>query len=301
MKKYIFLLVLAAFFASVLIAGKLLDMEAERVVTQLYERDSSGIILGLGEKHYENNHAKAVVLIHGFLENSEVYDDYLKKLTDLDQLDVYVPLLPFHGRDLQTAANFSNQKIADFLADYLGKIASAHTTVTVVGVSYGGAQLLSLDKEERLPDNTRLVLYAPAVYIISNTSMGKLKVYAYSLFRNYCNYAALGCAYPVLDSGDDTAREFLIYETNLRYKVISAVKELFIQDDQVRDHLAEIKHPFHLIIAKDDNRVSYPDQNRICQQNSFCSALVYESGRHVIHAGRHKDDLLQKIIGIASK
>ena len=300
MKKTIFLFLLVVIVAIPTI-GKLLDMEAERVVTQLYERDSDGIIVGLGEKHYENNHAKAVVLIHGFLESSEAYDDYLKKLKDLDQLDVYVPLLPFHARDLQTAADFSTQKISDFLADYIAKVASTHKMVTLVGVSFGGAQLMILDKEGRLPDNTKLVLYAPAVYILSNTPVGKLEVYAYSLFRNYCNYRLLGCGYPAFGSGDDAARDFLIHEKNLRYTVMPAVKQLFAQDDHIRDHLAEINHPFQLIIAKDDNRVSYPIQNKICQQNSFCTSLIYESGKHVIHAGRHKDDMLKKIVEIALK
>ena len=301
MKKYIIILLLVSFSALGLFIGKLLDLEAERVVTQLYERTPDGIILGLGEKSYENHHKKAVILIHGFLESSEVYDDYLEQLKVLDQLDVYVPLLPFHGRDLQSAAHFSNRKISDFLADYIGKIAATHKTVTVVGVSYGGAQLISLDKEGRIPDNARIVLYAPAAYIISNTTSGKLKVYAYSLFRNYCNYEFLGCSYPVLDSGDAAAREFLINEKNLRYKVLSAVKQLYALDDQVRDHLAEMNCPYDLIIAKDDNRVSYSDLNRVCQQNDFCTALVYESGKHVIHAGRHKEDLLQHIVRIASE
>jgi len=301
MKKIIFILLLITLIIAVPLIGKLLDLEAERVVTQLYQRNADGIILGLGGKKFEHHHDQAVVLIHGFLDSPEVYDEYMTRLKRLDQLDVYVPLLPFHGRDLQAAAHFSNTVISDFLADYIDKIAAAHKTVTVVGHSYGGAQLIFLDQEGRLPENVRIVLYAPAAYIISNTTLGKLKVYAYSLFRNYCNYESLGCSYPATSSGDIAARDFLINETNLRYRVVSAIKQLYTFDEQVRDHLEKIARPFFLVIAKDDNRVSYPDLNRACQQNNNCTALVYESGKHVIHAGKHKDDLLKQIVRIASE
>ena len=99
---------LAFFF----ILGRCLDKEAQRVVNQFYPKDEQGIIIG--NESVEITHPgnrKAIILFHGFLDSPRVYTKVLEKLETLSiNTDIYAPLLPFHGRNLETAAKLNNRE-----------------------------------------------------------------------------------------------------------------------------------------------------------------------------------------------
>lgn len=281
--------------------GKMLDLEAERVVHQLYQRNSDGIIKGLETIEIKNGNKEAIVFLHGFLETPEAFHEvaYDKKWNGA--FDIYVPLSPFHGRDLKAASKFNNKIIAEKISKYIKNIASQYERVTIVGFSYGGGLLVRMIKNKMLPDNASFVLYAPAVYIKSNHLWGNVKLWLYALWRNYSNYELLKTGFPVYQSGDMKARAFIEQEKNLRYQVMSALKQMYANDDQNREYISHMDHPFHIIIAEDDNRVSYKDLKRVCDQNKLCTLHTFPSGRHLVHHGEHKDEITKLFFDLANE
>ena len=167
-----------------LIVGIILDHQAEKKVLNLYPRNSDGSLASISS-------IKAVVLLHGFLESPEVWQKIIEKLK-ANQLpyDIYAPMLPFSGLPLDKASAFNNQVITKYIKDYLESLSPQYNKIVVVSLSYSGAQLIFL--ANKLPQNIQLILYAPAVFITSNTTIGRLQLSAYSLWRHYCNYKLLG-------------------------------------------------------------------------------------------------------------
>lgn len=298
--KWTFLLFLIAglFFY---ISGKLLDKEAERVIQQLYVRDSNGVIKGVESITIKKNNANALVLVHGFLETPDTFRELINEVSQKTTLDIYAPLLPFHGRNLQTAAQLDNQTVLDYLQGYLGGLSKQYKTLTVVGLSYGGALLVDLASKGKLPANVNLVLYAPSIYGFTDLLSSKIKRGVYGLWRNYCNYPAFGCQFPVYESGDAVAATAIANEINLRYKVNSAVTQLAKLDMENRENLTNLKRPFSLIIAKDDNRVSYEKLKNVCEANkTYCHFYSFPSGKHVIHMGANKEAFTNLIIQLTN-
>lgn len=136
-----------AAIAILLIIGYLLDIEAERVIEQLYPRDSYGIIKGHKTKSYIAHRQQAVILIHGFLESPNIFISLFNDQTLRKFADIYIPLLPFHSRNLTESKKFSNKFIMDKMAKYINKIAASYKKVTIIGLSYGGTIALQLAKK----------------------------------------------------------------------------------------------------------------------------------------------------------
>ena len=166
-------------------------------------------------------------------------------------------------------------------------------------MSYGGALLTTLVNAQRVPKNVELILYAPAFYITLNTAFNRLELQLYGSWRKYCDYKILGCGQPNYSSGDETAKPMFDKQKSPPYLIMPALIELFEFDTDNRDKLATIKRPFSLIIAKDDNRVSYTEQKAICERNPpYCHLYTFPSGKHLIHWGAQKkqfEDLLVKL------
>lgn len=298
LKLFIFILLLLSLFLGV---GKLLDLEDERVIQQFYFRDKDGVINGLQSIVVDHHHDKALVLIHGFLQSPTFFKDLIDDLKQNNTFDIYAPLLPYHGQNLQQAKNFNNEVIVNYIKQYIDQIAKQYKTVTVVGYSYGGVVLVQLASQQQLPKNINLVLYAPGLFVQTNNLQGNLILYSYGLWRDYCNYDALGCGSPVYDSGDEAAKPLIDKEVGLRYEVIPAIKQLYKFDSQNRDALAKITIPYDLIIATDDNRISYEALKLACMANQpYCHFYPFTSGKHLLHWGKRKKEfealLLNKIV-----
>lgn len=281
---WIFLLV-----AFILICGKLLDLEAERVVSQLYSRDNNGIIKGLEPIVVNNHHKKALMIVHGFLESPANFSELISDIKNKIPMDIYVPLLPYHGRNLEKSIPFDNKVIVHYIKSYIDMLSKKYQSVTIMGLSYGGSVLTAIASQEKLPKNVHLILYSPAIFLKSNTAFTRFEIRFYRLWRNYCNYPTLGCNFPSYESVDETAKPTLEAEKTLRYKVIPAVLQLYALDLQNRDRLSQLAIPFSLIVAEDDNRVFYEKLKNACDENKkFCHFYSFPSGRHIIHWGKNK-------------
>jgi esterase/lipase len=296
-KKMLFFIIIA--LSVIWFSGMLLDRRAELRVQKMYAHDHEGVIEGLQSIRVIQGKNRALMFIHGFADSPEIFSDLVDDIKNRVNADIYVPLLPFHGRDLQSLAQFNNQIILTDLASQINALSKKYPSLTVVGMSYGGALLTTLVNEKKIPDTVHFILYAPAFYITMNTVFGRLEAYLYGWWRNYCNYEVLGCRFPADLSGDAVAKPMFHKEKTLFHVVIPAVKQLYQLDLDNRQALSTIHRPYSLIMAVDDNRVSYTALKAACKANQpYCHFYSFPSGKHMIHWGANKkrfEELLIKL------
>jgi len=282
------------------ILGKQLDTKAEIATKNLYKRGPNGIIVGAESIVYQAQKQQAIIFIHGFASTPRVFADLINEIKDKADSDIYAPLLPYNGRDLQTLSQPNNQVVLDYLEQLISNFAKFYKKVTIVGLSYGGAQLAKLVADNKIPANTNIVLYAPGFYITSNNFLQRNFAKVYRTWRNYCDYKLFGCGYPNYASADNTARPQFANQKDFSYLDIPAVITMFDFDSKNRNLLKEIHRPFSIIIAEDDNRVSYTNIKNNCEINhNYCKLYSFSSGKHIIHWGENKqkfEELLLKIL-----
>ena len=301
-KKYgVVLFVIIIAISLVKISGKLLDGDAEQHVQRIYSRGNQGVIEGLQSKIVLLGQNRAILFVHGFSDSPAMFADLVDELKTKGNSDIYAPLLPFHGRGLTLMAQLNNNVIIDDLSHTINSLAKRYQSLTVVGMSYGGALLTALVNENKIPENVGLILYAPAFFIKTNTYWGRTEAHVYSWWRTYCNYKVLGCTYPGYASGDTTAKHLFDKEKSLQYTVIPALLQVYQFDLDYRKGLGDIHRPYSLIIAVDDNRVSYEEQKAVCEANQpYCHLYSFPSGKHIIHWGANKKKFEKLLIKLTS-
>lgn len=280
--------------------GYYLDRAAERQVYDTYVRDSQGIIQGLQSISVIQGNKRAVLFVHGFADSPDAFSQLVSDIKPKINSDIYVPLLPFHGRDLASASRLDNQVMLDDLNQMIHRLAKQYQELTIVGMSYGGALVSVLASEHKIPAHAQVILYAPAIFLKGNTLWGRAKAYLYSGWRNYCDYSSLGCGFPSYQSGDTSAKPMFDKERSLHYVVIPALLKVYGFDLENRSKFAHIHRPYSLIIAVDDNRVSYEANKAVCEANQpYCHLYSFSSGKHMIHWGTNKsafENLLVELI-----
>ena len=295
----IILVIIITIISVLWLSGIFLDDIADRYVQKMYVRNK-GIIEGLQSVSILQGKNKAVLFVHGFSDSPALFSDLVYDIKGKIDSDIYVPLLPFHGRDLKHLSQFNNNIILNDLADKINTLANKYQSLTVIGMSYGGALLTALINENRVPNNVHVILYAPAFYLIGNTLWGRAEAHVYGWWRDYCNYEVLGCRFPGYISGDAVSKSMFDKEKSLQYVVIPALLQLYQFDLDNRQGLSHIHRPYSLIMAIDDNRVSYTKTKAACDTNHiYCHFYSFSSGKHIIHWGVNKkrfEDLLVKII-----
>lgn len=280
--------------------GHWLDRQAEREVEHRFSRDEKGVILGLNTLEISRNQAHALVFVPGFMTPVNVFSTLVNDPRIRSTYDIYVPRLAFHSENLEKAAALNNKAVLDNLSTYIDQLHKRYKQITYVGFSYGGALLLSLMQQNRLPPNAQVILYAPGIFIRSNTFLGNLKVYGYGLFRRYCNSSWLGCQSQSYQSGDKLARHYLKHEINLGYVIIPALKQVYQLDRQLRGYFKTIKHPISVIIAMDDNRIDATSIKATCLSNPHCQFFGFKSGKHFLHRGAHQEEFNSLILKLTA-
>lgn len=280
------------------IIGKSLDGEAQRTVNQMYPRNKQGVILGNESvviQQDENN--QAIVLMHGFLDTPKVYSKVIQELKNRGvHADIYAPLLPKHGMNLESAASLNNQEVLDFVAGFLNDLSEQYDCITVNGFSYSGAILTELALEKRLPKNIHLILEAPAIHIRPNTKSNRIRNQVYGLWRNYCNYETFGCNRTFQGYTTDVQEEML-NEDSLMFKIVSSVNQLFDLDLSLRDRMSFIRIPHSVLISQQDNRVNYQEVAQECQQNiEFCNLYTFPKGSHMLHYGNNREKFIDILL-----
>lgn len=278
------LFVIILFFLS----GTLLDQEAQRVVNQLYPRNKEGFLEKMHPITKVQHYNKAVILIHGFQSSPRAWADLIQNISHSLPADIYAPLLPFHGKNLETLSKLDTNILEEYIKNTINALSKKYQSLTVVGFSLSGALLVNLAQQNTLPKNVHVILYNPAIFLKMNTPARRLQMDVYSVWRHYCNYTYLGCEIPNYTSGDAIAKHMIDNQPSLLYNVIPAALQVYKLDLKTRNSLHKILAPFHLIISTDDNYSDYTKQMQACQTNPACHLHSFNSGKHLIHAGENK-------------
>lgn len=301
-KRYFYgLLVCALLVASFLGVGKLLDGEAERADNNMHWRNARGLMEGFEPIVIKRNASEALVFIHGFLVPPAIFSEVIHDLQSRAAVDLYAPLLPFYGRNLRAVTQLKNAPLENFVENYLRTLSREYRKVTVVGFSYGGGILLDLIRKKPLPSNIKIILYAPSIYIKTNTLQTRWTIQAYHLWRDYCAYTSLGCTpFPASRSVERSGQATVHTISLWPYLVIPALEQLFQIDLANRDSLRMLHTPVTVLMAQDDNNVSYAQIKSQCIQNpAYCYLYVFKSGKHYPHLGKEKAAFEKIILGIA--
>ncbi|MDF1758285.1 MAG: alpha/beta fold hydrolase [Legionellaceae bacterium] len=279
-----------------------LDKIADKRVENMYSRDKDGVVNGLQSIAVQHGMRRAILFIHGFSDSPAIFTGMIKDIQKRSLSDIYAPLLPFCGRDLQSISQSDNQIQLEFIKQSIQILSKKYKKVTVVGMSYGGALLAKLAYDKKIPKNVNLILYAPAFHIKSNTLLARYVAKTYSKWRDYCNYEILGCGYPSYASGDETAREKFSQEKSFKYVNVPALLDMYKFDLENRKDLSYISRPYSVVVAVDDNRVSYKNIKSACYKNKrYCRFYSFPSGKHIIHWGENRRKFENLILKLSSE
>lgn len=302
-RKKILLIVFIAivtFIMLFLAVGKLLDNEAERVITQLYVRGDHGVIKGLETKEYKAGHDRAIIFIHGFMRSPETFQHTTQSKKLLGSFDIFVPRLAFHAKDLKTASQMDSKIILTKLEKYIQEVSEQYQQVTVVGYSFGGALTVDMLRRGVLPKNVKVVLYSPAIHIISNNPKLRALLTLYGSWRKYCNYDLMDCSFPDYIISDQYSKNYIENETTLRYRVLPAINQLYTVDSDNRKFLKNTSRYFDLIAVENDSRVEYELLKRDCDANKNCVFHGFSTGNHALHESKNKSRFEELIYQLAS-
>jgi esterase/lipase len=296
------ILIIILLLGTLYILGKELDKKDEIETNNTFKRNSNGIIVGAESIRYQAQHEQAIIFIHGFSSTPSVFAELINDIKYKADSDIYAPLLPYNGRDLKTLSQTDNQVVLDYLEHLVSNFARIYKKITIVGLSYGGAQLTKLVADKKIPENATIIIYAPGFYITANNFLQRNFAKVYKTWRSYCDYKILGCDSPNYSSADTYAKPQFAEQKDFPYINIPALITMFEFDLKNRDLIQKINRPFNLIIAEDDSRVSYAKIKNACDINhKYCKLYSFSSGKHIIHWGKNKqkfEELLLKILYI---
>ena len=125
--------------------SSLLDREAENILNNIYLKDAQGIIEGEGPIEVKRGGKEAFIFIHGFMAYPSGFKETIEVLkNNLPHVDLYAPLLPYHGRGLKEAKKFNNRVIESYVNSFIKDKAEQYDKIYVVASSYAGAILSKL-------------------------------------------------------------------------------------------------------------------------------------------------------------
>lgn len=206
--------------------------------------DTGAIRAGAETIDLQEEGSHGALLLHGFGDTPQTLTGLAKKLHK-GGYGVYAPLLPGHGR---TMAEFSKSTADDWAAaarDAFAAMHSRHASVSVVGLSMGGALAIALAAESS--DVAALALIAPYIEMPVRIRA------AASTHRLWGKLAGEFSAQNPLSIRDPIARE-----KSLAYGRVtgSSLFQLLKVVRRARKALKKVKAPTLLIQSREDPRCS---------------------------------------------
>ncbi|MBJ3775799.1 alpha/beta hydrolase [Acuticoccus mangrovi] len=295
------LAVLAVLIVAVLAAGTLYTWNAERTHRHHNAFTADGIIVKAGTREVTRGARHLVVLVHGFSASPMTMAPFLEAFRGTTDVDVWAPLLAFHGRSLADFRRFDPATIRDDLAARLAERAEGYDEVTIIAHSFGGAVVADLLARRALPEGARVILFAPALHIPANTRANRLSLEAFRLFASYCDIAPIGCRVPDPDPGaDDATRAAQYAQTIFFYLVPDAVLALFDYADVLAPMTAAITAPIDIVMAKDDRSVDYAMTAQMCAAMRACTMHALPKGGHLAQLGPEGPALSALLVALAT-
>ena len=204
--------------------------------------DTAPVIRGAQTIDLREEGSPGVLLLHGFGDTPQTLALLARKLHK-SGFSLYAPLLPGHGRNMDA---FGKSRAADWIAaakSALAEMRGRHNSVSIVGLSMGGALAVLLAAE--LDDVPALVLIAPYV------GMPRVLRLAAS------TYWVWGKLVGQVNARDPrSVRDPIEREKNLAYGAITgrALFELSKVVKLARKSLSGVKAPTLIIQSREDPR-----------------------------------------------
>lgn len=234
--------------------------------------DAAPVLPGAETIDLQEEGSPGVLLLHGFGDTPQTLGLLARRLRK-SGYSVLAPLLPGHGRSM---ASFRKSRARDWVAavnaSYIAMRAS-HASVSVVGLSMGGALAVLLSAQQR--DIPALVLIAPY--------LGMPRVLRVAAATHWLWGRLAG---EVIARSPRSIRDPIEREKNLAYGAVTG-RELYELSDVVkraRKALTEIRAPTLIVQSREDPRIS-PDVAEFALKTlgSAAKELVWTEGAgHII-------------------
>jgi len=238
------LFVLASVAIGVSILRTRVARRADRTVTARLTIGADGVVVGAAPIDLPASDGSGVLLLHGFGDTPQTLS-YLATYLQAQGWGVSVPLLPGHGRTLDA---FATSRATDWIGaarDALGDMRTRYASVSIVGLSMGGALATILAAEAA--DIPALVLLAP--YLSMPTRLRR----AASL------HSVLGAVWPYLRGGGSgrSIRDPAEVQRNLAYGFTTPrlVYELSRVVARARAAAPRVTAPTLVVQSRQDHRI----------------------------------------------
>jgi carboxylesterase len=204
--------------------------------------DTAPVIRGAQTIDLQEEGSTGVLLLHGFGDTPQTLALLARKLHK-SGFSLYAPLLPGHGRNMDS---FGKSRATDWVSaarNALVEMRRRHTSVSVVGLSMGGALAVLLAAE--LGDIPALVLIAPYLGMPRMLRLAASTHWAWERFVGEVN-----------SRDPRSIRDPIEREKNLAYGAITgrALFELSKVVKRARKSLGGVKAPTLIIQSREDPR-----------------------------------------------
>ncbi len=225
------------------------------------------------------------LLLHGFGDTPQTLAGLAKKLK-AGGYGVYAPLLPGHGRTMEEFAKSGADEWARTARDAFDEMHSRHASVSVVGLSMGGALAIALTAE--VGEVPALALIAPYIEMPA-----RLRAAA-STHRLWGKFAGELSAQNPLSIRDPIARE-----KSLAYGAVtgSRLYQLLKVVRRARKALKDVTAPTLLIQSREDPRCSVRGAERAMEMlGAREKKLIWTQGAgHVITVDYGRERVYREI------
>jgi len=204
--------------------------------------DAAAILPGAGTIDLQEEGSHGVLLLHGFGDTPQTLALLARRLTK-SRYSVLAPLLPGHGRSMES---FGNSRATEWIAaakDAYIEMRSRHDSVSVVGLSMGGALAVVLAAEQH--EIPALILIAP---YLGMPALLRLAAATHWLWG--------GLAGEVNARNPRSIHDPIEREKNLAYGAVTGreLHELSTVVRRARKALANVRAPTLIIQSREDPR-----------------------------------------------
>jgi carboxylesterase len=204
--------------------------------------DAAAIIPGAETIDLQEEGSHGVLLLHGFGDTPQTLALLVRRLRK-EGYSVLVPLLPGHGRSIES---FAETRASDWISAarsaYIG-MRARHDSVSVVGLSMGGALAVLLASEQR--EIPALILIAPYLGMPRSLRIAASTHWLWGRLVGEVNAR-----------NPRSIRDPIECEKNLAYRTVTGrgLHELSRVVSRARKALADVKAPTLVIQSREDPR-----------------------------------------------
>lgn len=204
--------------------------------------NAAGVIVGAEPRFLTASSGRALLLLHGYNDSPQSLGGIAERVHGAGWT-VSVPLLPGHGRSLESWDAWRAEEALQLIRDEYARLRAHHAVVVVGGLSMGGALACWLAAEA---DVDGVVLYAPMLFTPRGMQVAVSTARLWTLVTAHLSSAG---ARSILDP--EAQRRMIAYGCSTR----SSLEALEVIAEGVVPRLGFVKAPLLFVQSRDDNRL----------------------------------------------